>query len=78
MVAPNRKSILEAAMQLSPEERELLADELWMSLDSKENREIEQAWEREAERRLDAYDRGETQAIDGDEVMRALEEGRMP
>jgi putative addiction module component (TIGR02574 family) len=40
--------------------------------------EVEAAWDEEAERRLAAYDRGEVQAVDGEEVLaraRALVRG---
>jgi hypothetical protein len=40
--------------------------------------EVQAAWDEEAERRLAAYDRGEIQSVDGDEVLaraRALARG---
>jgi putative addiction module component (TIGR02574 family) len=56
-----------AAMQLAPAERAHLAERLLVSLD--EDDEILAAWVAEAERRGDAFDRGEMGAIDFDEAI---------
>lgn len=56
-----------AAMQLAPAERAHLAERLLVSLD--EDDEILAAWVVEAERRGDAFDRGEMGAIDFDEAI---------
>ena len=53
-----------AALQLAPAERAHLAERLLVSLD--EDDEILAAWVEEAERRGDAYDRGEMEVIDFD------------
>lgn len=59
-----------AAMQLAPTERAHLAERLLVSLD--EDDEILAAWVEEAERRGDAFDRGEMGAIDFDESIARL------
>lgn len=59
-----------AALQLAPAERAHLAERLLVSLE--EDDEILAAWVEEAERRCDAYDRGEMEAIDFDESMARL------
>lgn len=68
------KSLLEeietAALQLAPSERAHLAERLLVSLD--EDDEILTAWVEEAERRGDAYERGEMGAIDIDESIARL------
>lgn len=56
-----------AAMQLAPAERAHLAERLLVSLD--EDDEILAAWVAEAERRGDAFDRGEMGAIDFEEAI---------
>lgn len=53
---------------LPPEERELLVDQLLESLNEPAAAELDAAWDAEIERRLAAYDRGEVQAIDAEEV----------
>ena len=55
--------VLEEALALPPEERAELADRLWSSLDSVSQRRVDQLWAEEVEARLDAYDRGEVEAI---------------
>jgi len=67
------QAILEhEVMQLPARERALLADALLGSLDDKTVREVETAWAREAEARLEAYRRGEVVALDGPTVLQEL------
>ena len=67
------QAILEhEAMRLPARERALLADALLGSLDDETVREVETAWAREAEARLEAYRRGELVALDGPTVLREL------
>ena len=60
--------LAERGKALSAEERSRLVDLLLESLHEPAIAEVEAAWEVEIERRLAAYDRGEVQAIDADEV----------
>lgn len=64
--------ILQVALALPSEERAALADRLLQSLDEDDQSEIDRLWAREAEDRLAAYDRGEIQAIPGEEVFASL------
>ena len=64
----NKQEILKAAMELDVDDRIDLADELFASLPPDKQREIDDAWVEEAEARLDAFERGETQALPGEEV----------
>ena len=54
---------------LTPEDRSRLIDLLLVSLQEGQLTEVEAAWDEEVERRLTAYDRGETQSIDGETVL---------
>ena len=54
---------------LAPQERSHLIDLLLVSLNEGPLAEVEAAWDQEVERRLDAHDRGETQSVDGEEVL---------
>ncbi|MDD2884879.1 MAG: addiction module protein [Dechloromonas sp.] len=65
MINSPLEDIEAAALQLAPAERAKLAERLLVSLD--EDDEILASWVEEAERRGDAYDRGEMGAIDFDE-----------
>lgn len=56
-------------MQLVPKEKAALARILLEDLDSSTDGEVKRLWIEEAERRLDAYLRGEIEARPGNEVM---------
>ena len=62
---PPRDEILQQALALDLAERAYLANELERSLPSTafESDEIATAWSEEIDRRISAYDRGETTAI---------------
>jgi putative addiction module component (TIGR02574 family) len=64
----------EEALKLSPFERAQLIDALWQSLDPVEQQAIDQAWTEESKDRLDAYRRGEVEALDGDHALAELKE----
>ena len=61
--------LAEQGKSLAPEDRSRLVDLLLVSLHEDPLAQIETAWDEEAERRLSAYDRGEVQSIDGEEVL---------
>ena len=65
--------LAERGLALSQEGRARLAEVLLASLDPEPQSEVEAAWEVEIERRLAAYDRGEVQAIDAEEVFAKAE-----
>ena len=60
MAAPNK--ILKEALTLKPAEKAELIDKLLSSLD-KPDAEIDELWAKEAESRIDAYERGEIKAV---------------
>jgi putative addiction module component (TIGR02574 family) len=61
--------LAERGKELAPEDRSRLVDMLLVSLHEAPVVEVEAAWDEEVERRLAAYDRGEVQSIDGEEVL---------
>ena len=67
MISSPLEDIEAAALQLATGDRAKLAERLLISLD--EDDEILASWAAEAERRGDAYDRGEMGAIDFDEAI---------
>jgi putative addiction module component (TIGR02574 family) len=76
-----RDDIARQALALPPNDRAFLADILEQSLAQEFTApEAALAWTKEIDRRLDAYDRGEIQAVDAqtamDEMRRALAEHR--
>ncbi len=70
MINSPLEDIEAAAMQLTLAERAKLAERLLVSLD--EDDEILASWVAEAERRGEAYERGEMEAIDFDESIARL------
>jgi putative addiction module component (TIGR02574 family) len=66
------KEIMGAAMTLSPDEREMLAEDLIASLDAEDQETIDRLWAEEAERRNKEIEDGIVRAIPGEEVMRRL------
>ncbi len=78
MVQGDAKSILEAAMNLPPEQRVDIADRLLSTLPESYRDEVERLWAEEAERRLDIIKRGEVEMLDGEPIIRALERGECP
>ena len=71
-------SIFEAAMKLSDDERAELSDLLFYTLPPDRQDEVDKAWAEEAGRRMDAYRRGEVEALDLDETLALLRQGKRP
>jgi putative addiction module component (TIGR02574 family) len=66
---PDRISeLVQRGRALAPEDRERLVDQLLESLNEPAAAALDSAWETEIERRLAAYDQGEDQAVDAEEV----------
>lgn len=63
------EELAERGMALAPAERFRLVDLLLVSLHEEPLAEVDAAWDQEVERRLAAYDRGEAQALDGEDVL---------
>ena len=61
--------LAERGKKLAPEDRSRLVDMLLGSLHEAPLLEVAAAWDEEVERRLAAYDRGELQSLDGEEVL---------
>ena len=64
------KKILEEALALPPTGKAELVDCLLASLDAPD-KEIDQLWMEEGERRIDAYERGEMKALKIEEARRS-------
>ena len=63
--------LLEEAKKLPPRERAELVEKLLASFDVEQSKEIDDAWAKEAESRLDAYDAG---LIEGLPISKVFEE----
>jgi putative addiction module component (TIGR02574 family) len=71
-VAREQDEIFRAALSLPEDVRVALAERLLESVDSAAQREIDALWGKEAEDRIEAYDRGEIAAFPIDEVFSSL------
>ncbi len=65
-------SIQKEVLQLDSNERAMLIDLLWESLDEERVKEIEERWATESEDRIDAFERGELTAVDGPSAIENL------
>jgi putative addiction module component (TIGR02574 family) len=63
------REIESKALQLPPKERARLAQRLIASLDAEPDRDAEQAWLEEAERRLDELESGKVAGILAEQVL---------
>ena len=70
------EEILSAALELPPEMRAMLAEHLLLSLDGPNQKQIDDAWAEEAERRMREIDEGTVEAIDGELVMQRIRSRR--
>ena len=64
----NTANIFKEALTLRPSEKAQLIDKLLASLD-KSDKEIDELWAREAEDRIDSYDRGKIKAVSLEKVL---------
>jgi putative addiction module component (TIGR02574 family) len=72
MMAQSRQ-ILRDALNLSPTDRAELVEQLLASFDFPARQEIDAAWAKEAEDRIDAYERGEIEAIPASDVFKEID-----
>ena len=72
------QDVLNQALGLSPIERAELVEKLLASFEFPDRDSIDAAWAKEAEDRLDAFDRGEVGATPETEVFKRVEDGENP
>ena len=63
----SRKEILEQALSLKPEDRFMIVEGLIESLDHPDQT-IDEIWAKEAEKRLDAYRKGDLEGVPMDDI----------
>ena len=69
---PTVDDLVSQAERLSAADRELLVDRILQSLGAAAEPDIEAAWQREIDRRVDAIDRGEMRTIPWDIARKRL------
>ena len=65
-------TVIQNALNLPPVDRARLVEALYRSFQSEEEREIEEAWTAESERRISAYKRGEIDPVPYERMNRSL------
>jgi len=73
MTAPAQ--ILKEALTLRPDQKAKLVDQLLASL-NKPGQEIDDLWAKEAESRIDAYERGKIRALSLSEALEKYKQGK--
>ncbi|RLB51352.1 MAG: hypothetical protein DRJ42_16965 [Deltaproteobacteria bacterium] len=74
LVTSSAKKILDEALSLPEDDRRRVAERLLDTIPRETAEEIERAWNEEAVRRAAELERGEVQALDGEQSLRGLEE----
>lgn len=62
------KRVLQDALALPPTERAMLVEEILSSFDSPSRQQVDALWAKEAEDRIDAYERGDMRSSPAQEV----------
>ena len=75
-MSTNSEQILKEALALAPQERAELVEQLLATFQSPPDADLDELWAREAEERLDAYDRGELKAVPAEEVFERIRQRR--
>ena len=75
-MSASSEQILQQALGLSPQDRAEIAERLLASFQTPPDPLLDELWAREAEERLDAYDRGELGAVPAEEVFARIERQR--
>lgn len=75
-MSTSSEQILEQALALPPDDRAKILERLLASFQTPPDPQLDELWAREAEDRLDAYDRGELGAISAEEVSAKIERKR--
>ncbi len=75
-MSASSEQILKDVLALPLQERAELLERLLATFQSPPDAQLDELWAREAEDRLDAYERGELKAVPAEDVFRAIEQRR--
>jgi putative addiction module component (TIGR02574 family) len=76
-MSASSEQIFKEALALPLQERAQLVEQLLATFQSPTDPHIDELWAREAEDRLDAYDRGELKAVSVEEVFNRIKQRRV-
>ena len=68
------EKVLEEALSLPPIERAEIVERLLSSFEFSERKAVDELWAKEAESRVDAYERGEISAVPAKDVFEKIEQ----
>jgi putative addiction module component (TIGR02574 family) len=71
-----QETLLEEALKLPPVERAELIERLLASFEFSSRKTIDALWAEEAEERIDAFERGEIEAIPAEQVFAEIENNK--
>lgn len=75
-MSTSSEQILEQALALPPDDRAKILERLLASFQTPPDPKLDELWAREAEDRLEAYDRGELGSISAEDVFAKIERER--
>ncbi len=73
-MTPQSEQILREALDLPPIDRAELVEQILASFEFPARQDLDAAWGREAEDRLEAYDRGEIPSLPASEVFKEIDQ----
>jgi len=75
-MSANSEQVLKEALALGTQERAELVERLLATFQSPPDPHIDELWAREAEDRLEAYDRGELKSVPAEEIFERIRQRR--
>lgn len=75
-MSANAEKILQEALNLPPQDRAEVLERLLATFQEPLDPELDKLWAREAENRLDTYDRGELSGVSAEEVFALIDHQR--
>ncbi|MHC4519944.1 MAG: addiction module protein [Planctomycetota bacterium] len=72
-MTPQSEQVLRDALELGPTDRAELVEQILASFEFPARQDIDAAWAREAEARIDAYERGEIKSAPADDVFNEID-----
>lgn len=73
-MTPQSQQVLREALALPPIDRAELVEQILASFEFPARQDIDAAWAKEAERRIDAYEKGEISSTPADEVFQEIDQ----
>ena len=73
-MTPQSQQILREALDLPPADRAELVEQILASFEFPARKEIDAAWAKEAENRIDAYERGEIHSTPASEIFKEIDQ----